>query len=78
MASCKRPAGRGQPSAIKASKDAMEGKSSDVRNAGQEPARAAKIIGTTNTPAHHVATPVFLRDKCILLGPGFELFFAFF
>jgi len=43
--------------AIKASKDAIEGKSSDARNTGREPARAAKIIGTAkNTPTHHVAT----------------------
>ena len=43
--------------AIQASKDAMEGKSSDARNAGREPARAARIIGTAkNTPTHQVAT----------------------
>ena len=43
--------------AIKAGNDAMEGKSSDARNVGREPARAARIIGTAkNTPTHHVAT----------------------
>ena len=41
---------------IQASNHTMEGKSSDARNAGREPARAARIIGTAKkTPTHHVA-----------------------